>query len=141
MYEWDKLIYAFFLPGDSGYPLEPWCLTPYRNPEDGSAESHFNDVHSKARCIVERTIGILKGRWKILANGKRSRYSPEKMALFANVSAALHNICIKFKVPKYITQENLVEEESCEVDTEGETQLIKVGEKIRNQIKVSLFNN
>ncbi|XP_067635609.1 putative nuclease HARBI1 [Eurosta solidaginis] len=31
--------------GDSGYPLEPWCITPYRNPADGSSESAFNDVH------------------------------------------------------------------------------------------------
>ncbi|XP_067633563.1 putative nuclease HARBI1 [Eurosta solidaginis] len=87
-----------WLLGDSGYPLEPWCITPYQNPADGSSESAFNDVHSKARCTIERTIGIFKGRWKILGYGNRGRYHPTKVARFANVCAALHNICIQFKI-------------------------------------------
>lgn len=93
-------LYIYFL-GDSGYPLEPWLLTPYRNPQEGSMESHFNDIHSQARCVVERTIGILKARWKILCHDKLSRYLPEKIASFTNVCAALHNICIHFKVKNY----------------------------------------
>lgn len=129
------------LPGDSGYPIEPWCITPYRNVEDGTSNAHFNDVHSKARCIVERTIGILKARWKILSNGKRSRYSPEKMAMFANVSADLHNICIEFKVPQYITNETDPEPITYEIDIGEETRCTKIGEQIRNNIKTTLINN
>ncbi|XP_049302023.1 putative nuclease HARBI1 [Bactrocera dorsalis] len=53
-----------WLLGDSGYPLEPWCITPYRNASEGASEAMFNEIHSKARCIVERTIGILKERWR-----------------------------------------------------------------------------
>ncbi|XP_049301880.1 putative nuclease HARBI1 isoform X1 [Bactrocera dorsalis] len=136
-----KHIYVFSqLTGDSGYPLEPWCLTPFRNPEVGSCQARFNEIHAKARCIVERTIGILKGRWKILTNDKRSRYSPEKMAKFGNVCAALHNICIQCKNStycRYFVNEN----NDTEIDTGNETQLTKIGHKIRDHIMLSLDNN
>ncbi|XP_061390004.1 putative nuclease HARBI1 isoform X1 [Musca vetustissima] len=130
-----------WLLADSGYPLEPWCITPYRNPADGSPESKFNEVHSSARCIVERTIGILKARWKIVCHDRRSRYSPVKMALFGNVCAALHNICIKFKVPMYTEKDFNIESVTMEVETSNHTQPNKIGEKIRNQIKTSLYQS
>lgn len=126
--------------GDSGYPLEPWCITPYRNPAEGSMESHFNEVHSKARCIVERSIGIFKARWKVLSNDKRSRYCPQKIALFANVCASLHNICIKFKVDQY-TEITVTESAQMEVDVGAETNVTRIGSKIRDHIKLSLLNN
>ncbi|XP_036340151.1 putative nuclease HARBI1 [Rhagoletis pomonella] len=128
-----------WLLGDSGYPLEPWCLTPYRNPEEDSKRARFNEVHAKARCIVERTIGILKGRWKILSNDKRSRYRPEKIAKFGNVCAALHNVCIQFKDPSYCRY-NVCENIETEVDIGNETHLTKIGQKIRDQIMLSLSN-
>ncbi|XP_039967512.1 putative nuclease HARBI1, partial [Bactrocera tryoni] len=128
-----------WLLGDSGYPLEPWCLTPFRNPEEGSTQARFNEAHSKARCVVERTIGILKGRWKILSNDKRSRYKPEKMAQFGNVCAALHNICIHFKDASYC-RHYASETINTEVDMGNETHLTKIGHKIRNQIMLALEN-
>ncbi|XP_036343884.1 putative nuclease HARBI1 [Rhagoletis pomonella] len=119
-----------WLLGDSGYPLEPWCITPYRNTSDGSSEQMFNDIHSKARCIIERTIGILKGRWRILGYGKRGRYHPIKVARFANVSAALHNICIKFKTP--YDPPNYYSDPISEIDTGETNQLTAIGQTIRD---------
>ncbi|CAI6366825.1 unnamed protein product [Macrosiphum euphorbiae] len=49
-----------WLLGDSGYPLEPWLLTPFNNPGDGSPESRFNVKFTSARSVVERAIGMLK---------------------------------------------------------------------------------
>lgn len=114
-------------------------ITPYRNPEVGSAESYFNEVHAKGRCIVERTIGILKARWKILSNDKRSRYAPEKIAKFGNVCAALHNLCIYFKVPSYT--QNIPQPSISVINPNigNETQLTRIGQKIRDQIKCSLI--
>lgn len=103
-------------------------------------EAHFNEVHSKARCIVERSIGILKGRWKILSNDKRSRYHPEKMARLANVCTALHNVCIKFRVEQY-TEITISESSQINVDVGAETHLTRKGNKIRDHIKLSLINN
>ncbi|XP_039950668.1 putative nuclease HARBI1 [Bactrocera tryoni] len=127
-----------WLLGDSGYPLEPWCLTPYRNASDGSSEAMFNEINSKARCIVERTIGILKVRWRILGYGKRGRYLPTKVAKFANVCAALHNICIKFKI-NYDPQ-NCYSDQTTDIDTRVANRLTAIGQTIRDQIKYSLIN-
>ncbi|XP_055906020.1 putative nuclease HARBI1 [Eupeodes corollae] len=87
----------YWLLGDSGYPLEPWLLSPYRSSSD-ETKSHFNNVHAKARNVIERCIGILKGRWRILLEERKSCYEPIKIATFANVCAALHNICIYYNV-------------------------------------------
>ncbi|XP_017481772.1 PREDICTED: uncharacterized protein LOC108370862 isoform X4 [Rhagoletis zephyria] len=51
-------------------------------------------IHSRARCIIERTIGILKGRWGILVNDKRGKYDPAKVARFGNGCSAQH--CIMY---------------------------------------------
>ena len=124
--------------GDSGYPIEPWCIKPYRNAADGSSEARFNEVHSKARCIIERTIGILKGRWRILMYGTRGIYSPEKNAQFSNVCAALHNICIKFKIPFEDSIDRIPQNVSGDTN---ETQFTRIGKNIRDRIKCSLLNN
>ncbi|KAG2190585.1 hypothetical protein INT47_000432, partial [Mucor saturninus] len=52
------------------YALHPFVLTPYRRPQVVSSVKceDFNKVHSSARVAVENTIGVLKGKWRILKN-------------------------------------------------------------------------
>lgn len=53
--------------GDSGYALEPYMIVPFKNYRNTvllPEEQLFNDVHAKIRCLVERSFGILKGRWR-----------------------------------------------------------------------------
>ncbi|XP_012154648.1 putative nuclease HARBI1 [Ceratitis capitata] len=40
--------------GDSGYPLEPWLMTPLPNQPQGSPKFRYNEALSKARNPVER---------------------------------------------------------------------------------------
>ncbi|XP_017490621.1 PREDICTED: putative nuclease HARBI1 [Rhagoletis zephyria] len=42
-----------WLIGDSGYPLQPWLMTPFRNPET-TGQTNFNFCHIRARNCMER---------------------------------------------------------------------------------------
>ena len=129
--------------GDSGYPLEPWMMTPYRSAEDESPEAKYNIIHSKARSIIERCIGIWKGRWRILLSERQCRYRPEKLVQICNVCAALHNICIKFKIPSHdirIHLEDNIGLSTVDVPMASNRRLRAIAEQKRNRIRDSLFN-
>ncbi|XP_055616049.1 putative nuclease HARBI1 [Toxorhynchites rutilus septentrionalis] len=82
--------------GDAGYPSEPWLVTPFRAAEEGSLESDFNRRHALGRAIVERTIGLLKNRFRCILGARQLHYNPTKCAQIINVCCALHNICLEF---------------------------------------------
>lgn len=50
--------------GDRAYGLKTWLMTPYANPETPQ-EVRYNNIHAHTRA-VERTFGVLKGRWMCL---------------------------------------------------------------------------
>lgn len=47
-------------------PRRPWLptedVTPLTNPQT-DRERRYNDLHTRTRSVVERAIGLLKGRW------------------------------------------------------------------------------
>lgn len=69
--------YNLLFLGDSGYPLLPFLMTPKLNQPPGSPSVAYTESHVRARCSVERTIGILKGRWRCLRKERALHYSPE----------------------------------------------------------------
>lgn len=81
-----------WLLGDSGYPLESFLMTPFKDPQPGTHQHRFNIAHTSARNIVERTIGNLKSRFRCLQNSA-IQYVPQKVVKLVNVCCALHNIC------------------------------------------------
>lgn len=54
------------LLGDSGYGLEPFLITPYKDVAAGTVQHKFNNSYASGRNIVERTIGVLKSRFRSL---------------------------------------------------------------------------
>ncbi len=55
--------------------------------------------HACARSVVERTIGLLKGRWRCLdASGGRLLYDPGKVCQIILACCVLHNICLSYGV-------------------------------------------
>ena len=89
-------IHFISLTGDSGYPLEPWLLTPFAQPNPGTVEEFFNSKHASARNCVERCNGVLKSRFRCLSRHRVMHYSPTKSSLIVNACAVLHNLCTKY---------------------------------------------
>ncbi|XP_055918682.1 putative nuclease HARBI1 [Eupeodes corollae] len=129
-----------WLLGDAGYPLEPFLITPFRSTQEGSPESVFNLKHALTRNIVERTIGILKNRFRCLLSARQLHYSPEKGTQIVNVCCALHNIAIN---NGYITDETETNP-SDDVEVENSIQDFSDNNtteaRIRNQI-MNIFVN
>lgn len=88
---------GLWLLGDSGYPLQPWLMTPYMGPGTNQ-EQHYNKVHAQTRSKVERCIGVLKTRFRCLLGERKLRYNPERVAKIILSCVVLHNFMIIRKV-------------------------------------------
>jgi len=78
-------------PGSS-----PHSQTPRMSKSGG----RYNDVHTRARSVVERTIGQLKGRWRCLdKTGGMLLYSPQKACRIVLACSVLHNVANTRGVP------------------------------------------
>ncbi|XP_044750692.1 putative nuclease HARBI1 isoform X2 [Coccinella septempunctata] len=80
------------LIGDSDYPLEPWLFTPIAIPRN-IQEEIFNRKLSSLRNTIERTNGILKGRFRCISRLRTVMYHPTQAAKIIYSCCVLHNIC------------------------------------------------
>ena len=68
-------------------------MTPYRdNGNLNNEQKHYNFIHSSTRTVIERTFGILKGRFRRL-----NFIETKDMKTSLNITISrcvLHNICI-----------------------------------------------
>ena len=81
------------LLGDSAYPLKAWCMTPFKGPNQPPQNVRYNTIHSVTRQVVERAIGLLKGRWRLL-QGTLNMTGDEVMVDTILACCVLHNICL-----------------------------------------------
>lgn len=126
------------LLGDCGYGIEAFLLTPYRQPLPNTKEHKFNVAHTSARNIVERTIGVLKSRFRCLMG--TLHYRPEKVVQIVNVCCALHNICRHYKIPHAWEEvSNAPDEDDAENASSLSTGTLRnEGQRVRNEIANSL---
>lgn len=69
-------------------------MTPIVDAPEGSPEQYYTKLHCSARNTVERTIGVLKNRWRCLLGHRVLHYHPDVAAKIINACCVLHNMCI-----------------------------------------------
>ncbi|CAH2099209.1 unnamed protein product [Euphydryas editha] len=98
--------------GDSGYPLRKTMMIPILEAAPGSSEEHYTNLHVRARNIIERTIGLLKARFRCLLVHRVLHYSPQVAGSIINACVILHNICNMAKTPVQQLSDEDVSKES-----------------------------
>lgn len=96
-----------WLIGDSGYPQEPFLMTPILNALPGSPQERYNNAHCLARNCVERCIGVLKMRFRCINGERELRYNPRTVGSIINTCAVLHNMCLVAEPEEYIGDFNI----------------------------------
>lgn len=84
--------------GDSGYPQRPWLMTPILDATTGSPEAKYNEIHMRARVVIENTFSRLKNRWRCLHKDRVLHYKPQKCARIILACSVLHNMFINFGI-------------------------------------------
>lgn len=59
-----------------------------------AAQRRFNEVVRSTRQLVERTIGLLKVRFRSILGERQLRYKPDKVSKIIYTCAFLHNFLI-----------------------------------------------
>lgn len=88
-----------WLLGDSGYPQQPWLMTPVPEVQPNSPEERFNKAHASGRNHIERTNGVLKSRFRCIMGERALRYEPAKVCTIVNTCCILHNLCTRARMP------------------------------------------
>ncbi|XP_064479664.1 putative nuclease HARBI1 [Ornithodoros turicata] len=86
-----------WLLGDLGYPLEPWLMTPFRNPASHK-ETAYNRAHSRTRVRIEHCFGVLKMRFRCLRRYRTLHFAPDRACNIITGCAVLHNMCIAYNL-------------------------------------------
>lgn len=130
-----------WLLGDSGYPQEPWLMTPILGTIPNTPEDRYNQAHARGRNHIERTNGTLKTRFRCLLGERGLRYSPQKAASVINACCILHNMCMRARVP---LEENIDEDLNDRMNIERfpeDPAAPEVGRIIRQGMINRYFNN
>ncbi|XP_033117047.1 protein ALP1-like [Anneissia japonica] len=95
---WNREINGVLMPivilGDPAYPLLPWLMKGFSEGVNfDDPKRNFNYRLSRARMVVERGFGQLKGRWRILM--RRNDSALLKVPQMVSACCVLHNFCLE----------------------------------------------
>lgn len=130
-----------WLLGDSGYPQEPWLMTPNLGVLPNTPGDRYNQGHARGRNCIERTNGVLKTRFRCILGERGLRYSPEKAASIISACCILHNMCIRARIP---LEENVEEDPNGQINIDEpppDPAALDVGRAVRNAMINRYFNN
>lgn len=86
---------TMWLIGDSGYPLQPWMMTPIPDAAANTPEGRYTKCHVITRNIIERAFGVLKQRFRCLLKHRTLHYDHTTTGKIIYSCIILHNICMK----------------------------------------------
>lgn len=87
-----------YLLGDSGYPIQPWLMTPIPDALPNTPEAIYNERHIRTRNVAERGFGVWKARFRSIRKDRVLHYSHEAAGRIIYACAVLHNICRKYNI-------------------------------------------
>lgn len=130
------------LLGDNGYSLTPFLLTPFLNPESVEQE-HYNNVHKRARCTIERAFGQLKRRFHCLSCGLRC--DVERVSSVIIACFILHNLAKQWRENEFedvqLDDQNDDQGVLLNVNPVNDRVLRELGKNKRTEIVNFLFAN
>lgn len=84
----------FFSKGDSGYALLPFLMNVVEGDNLTMPEINYNRIILSVRHLIERTIGVLKMRFRSILGERQLRYHQTKVSKIIYTCATLHNFLI-----------------------------------------------
>ncbi|KAK3926352.1 Putative nuclease [Frankliniella fusca] len=83
-----------WLLGYNGYFTAPWLHVPLLHAEPGTPEFIYTQLNCRCRNVVERCIGVLKSRWRLLCCDRCVNYRNATYAgQIFNACCVMHNYC------------------------------------------------
>ncbi|KAL8554539.1 hypothetical protein ACS0TY_002651 [Phlomoides rotata] len=80
-----------YLIGSGEYPLLPWLLVPFVDPEAGSVEENFNNVHRLMGISLLKAVASLRN-WGVLSKPIKTEH--KAAVAFIGACSILHNMLI-----------------------------------------------
>lgn len=82
------------LLGDAAYSIQKYIMVPFRdNGHLTETEKNYNRIHSSTRMIIERSLGLLKGRFRSILD-KLPMTRTDLIPKYIVACCILHNICL-----------------------------------------------
>lgn len=69
-------------------------MTPFEGDNLTLIQTIFNDIIVRTRTLIERTIGVLKTRFRCILGERKLRYHQTKVSKIVHTCATLHNFLI-----------------------------------------------
>lgn len=126
------------LLADEGYPLTPWTMTIYKNPNTRQ-QLAYSALHKRERVLIERMFGELKRRFHVLANTIRVKTA--RIPKLISACIVLFNVGKFLNDPEFDEEENENEEEEEDHPMQNvprNNTLRRQGEARRDQIAATI---
>ncbi|KAK7364679.1 hypothetical protein VNO80_13420 [Phaseolus coccineus] len=140
--------------GDAGFMLKQNIITPYRGVRyhlkeysrrgPQNAKELFNLRHSSLRNVIERSFGVLKKRFPIIASGTEPHYDVDTMTKIVLACCILHNFLRGVDNDDSLLQEvdnELLQEDVQPSTTDAREQDYRLGSHIRDTIANEMWQH